>query len=221
MVQWRSYCDLWLGAWCSFGFAVGLVAVFDLLVELGGSFLGVVVALQVTPHCKHKMSLAIVRTSSSLHFASVVCCRRSEEVSRSRLQMSVYCNLSGQCKSMSETQCQHLNVRDSMSETQFQRLNVRDSMSELDLLTCSCVFVTPWAIVYNLIVAYEGTVELSHFVFAPCTVARPLVNANRLCTAPRSRVICWIIASVIFLVQPEMLVGRLHGTHGGAIMMVI
>jgi len=40
-----------------FCIAVGLVAVFDFLTGLGGSFLGVVVALQVTFLCKHEMSL--------------------------------------------------------------------------------------------------------------------------------------------------------------------
>jgi hypothetical protein len=44
--------------------------------------------------------------------------------------MSINFYLSGWCQSVSETQCQKLNVRDSMSETQCQRLNVRDSMSE-------------------------------------------------------------------------------------------
>jgi len=76
------------------------------------------------------MSLCIVRTSSSLSFASGVSPRRSRELPASVSQMSVNSYLSGRCQSMSETQCQRLNVRDSMSETQCQRLNVRDSMSE-------------------------------------------------------------------------------------------
>jgi hypothetical protein len=113
-----------------FGFAVGLVAVLGFLAGLGGAFLGVVVALWVTLLCKHEMSLCIVWTSSSLSFASGVSPRRSRELSARVSQMSVNSYLSGRCQSMSETQCQRLNVRDSMSETQCQRLNVRDSMSE-------------------------------------------------------------------------------------------
>jgi hypothetical protein len=102
------------------GFAVGLVAVLGFLAGLGGAFLGVVVALRVTLLCKHEMSLCIVQTSSSLSFASGVSPRRSREVSASVSQMSVNSYLSGRCQSMSETQCQRLNVRDSMSETQCQ-----------------------------------------------------------------------------------------------------
>jgi len=113
-----------------FGFAAGLVAVLGSLAGLGGAFLGVVVALRVTDLSKHEMSLCILRTSSSLRFASGVSPRRSRELSTSVSQMSVNSYLSGRCQSMSETQCQRLNVRDSMSETQCQRLNVRDSMSE-------------------------------------------------------------------------------------------
>ena len=75
--------------------------------------------------------------------------------------------------SMSETQCQRLKVRDSMSETQCQRLNVRDSMSESDLLTWPCIFVTPHTSVYNVILLYEGIVDLSWLGFHPWTAARP------------------------------------------------
>jgi len=60
-----------------FGFAAGLVAVLGFPVGLGGAFLGVVVALWVTLLCKHEMSLCIVRTSSSLSFASGVSPSRS------------------------------------------------------------------------------------------------------------------------------------------------
>jgi hypothetical protein len=103
-----------------FGFAAGLVEVFDFLAGLGGAFFGVVVALRVTLLCKHEMSRCIVRTSSSFIFASGVSPRRSREFSASVSQMSVNSYLSGRCPSMSETQCQRLNVRDSMSETQCQ-----------------------------------------------------------------------------------------------------
>jgi len=115
-----------------FGFVAGLVAVLGFLAGLVGAFLCVVVAIWVTLLCKHEMSVCIVRTSSSLSFASGVSPRRSRESSASVLQMSVNSYLSGRCQSMSETQCQRLNVRDPMSETQCQRLNVRDSMSESD-----------------------------------------------------------------------------------------
>ena len=113
-----------------FGFAAGLVAVFDFPAGLGGAFLGVVVAVWVTPLCKHEMSLCMVRTSSSFIFMSGVSPRRSRGFSASISQMLVNSYLSGQCQSMSETQCQRLNVRDSMSETQCQRLNARESISK-------------------------------------------------------------------------------------------
>jgi hypothetical protein len=113
-----------------FSFVAGLIAVLGYLAGRGGAFFGVVVALRVTILWKHEMSLCIVRTSSSLSFASGVSRRRSRELSANISQMSVNSYLSGQCQSMSETQCQRLNVRDSMSETQWQRLNVRDPMSE-------------------------------------------------------------------------------------------
>jgi hypothetical protein len=87
---------------------------------------------------------------------------------------------------MSETQCQRLNVRDPMSETEYQRLNVRDSMSEWDLLTWSCVFATPRTLVYNLVLMYEGIVDLECLVFHPWTAARPSVKADRLLTASMS-----------------------------------
>jgi len=82
------------------------------------------------------MSLCIVRTSSSLSFTSGVCPRRSQELSTSVLQMLANSYLSGRCQSMSEAQCQRLNVRDSMSETQCQRLNVRVGFTTL--VTCHC-----------------------------------------------------------------------------------
>jgi len=113
-----------------FGFSAGLVAVLGFPVGLGVAFLGVVVALRVTLLCKHEMNLCIVRTSSSLSFASGVSPRRSRELSASISQMPVNSYLSGRCQSISESQYQRLNVRDSMSETQCQRLNVRYSMIE-------------------------------------------------------------------------------------------
>jgi len=79
------------------GFAAGLVAVLGFLAGLGGAFLSVVVALRVTLLCRHEMSLGIVRTSSSLSFASAVSPRRSRELSASVSQMSVNADLSGRC----------------------------------------------------------------------------------------------------------------------------
>jgi len=117
-------------------FGAGLDAVLGFLAGLGGAFLGVVVALRVTLLCKHEMSLCIVRTSSSLSFASGVSPRRSRELSTSVSQMSVNSYLSGRCQSMSETQCQRLNVRDPMSETQCQRLNVRVGLTNLVTRLC-------------------------------------------------------------------------------------
>jgi len=119
-----------------FGFVAGLVAVLGFLAGLGGAFLGVVVALRVTLLCKHGMSLCIVRTSSSLSFTSGVSPRRSLELSASVSQISVNTCLSCQSQSMSETQCQRLNVRDSMSETQCQRLNVRVGFANLVTRLC-------------------------------------------------------------------------------------
>ena len=95
--------------------------------------------------------------------------------------------------SMSEDGCQRPNVRDSMSETQCQRLNVRDSTSESDLLTWSLVLATPHTLVYNLILVYEGIVNLLCLVFHPWTAAISSVNANRLLTISMS----WkVLASV-------------------------
>jgi len=88
------------------GSAAGLVAILGFLAGLGGAFLGVVVALRVTFLCKHEMSLCIVRTSSSLSFASGVSPRRSRALSAGISQMSVNSYMSGRCQSTSETQCQ-------------------------------------------------------------------------------------------------------------------
>ena len=135
--------------------------------------------------------------------------------------MLVNSYMSGQCQSMSETQCQRLNVRDSMSETQCQRLNVRNSMSESDLLTWSPVFATPRTSLYNLIMVYEGIVDLSCLVFHPWTAARPSVNADRLLTASMSWVIFFSTEAQISLVQFEVQVGDLFRTCGGLLMMVV
>jgi hypothetical protein len=108
-----------------------------------------------------------------------------------------------------------------MSETQCQRLNVRNSMSESDLLTWSCVFATPHTLVYNLILLYQGIVDLWYLVFHPWTAARPSVNADRLLTASMLRVVFFSTEAQIFLVQFDMPVGHLRGTRGGAIMIVV
>lgn len=59
-----------------FGFAAGLIVVFDFLVALGRACLGVVVALQVTL-CQHEMSLRIGQTSLYCSFTVCVSPRRS------------------------------------------------------------------------------------------------------------------------------------------------
>ena len=123
--------------------------------------------------------------------------------------------------SLSETQCQTLNVRDSMSETQCQRLNVRESMSESDLLTWSHVFATTRTSVYNLILVYEGIVDLSYLVFHPWTAARPSVHADWLLRASVSCVVLIGTKTQISLVQLERPIGYLHGTRGGTIRMVV
>ena len=120
--------------------------------------------------------------------------------------------------SVSETQCQTLSFRDSISETQCPGLNVRNSMSESDLLTWSCVFATPHTLVYDLILVYQGIVDLRCLVFHPWTAARPSVNADRLLTASMLRVVFFSSEAQILLVQFEMQVGHLRGTRGGAIM---
>jgi len=108
-----------------------------------------------------------------------------------------------------------------MSETQCQRLNVRDSMSESDLLTWSRVFATPRTSVYNLILVYEGIVDLSCIVFHSWTAARPSANADRLLTASVSWAVFSSTKGQSSLVQFETPVGHLRGTRGGAIMMVV
>lgn len=47
-----------------FSFATGLIVVFDFLMGVGGAFLSVVVALQVTLYCMHEMGVCIVLTVS-------------------------------------------------------------------------------------------------------------------------------------------------------------
>ena len=106
----------------AFGSAAGLVVVFDFLAGLGGASLGMVVALRVSLLCMHKMSHCVVWTSTSFIFASGVSPRKSRDVSASDWQMSANSYLSGLCHSMSEIQCQRLNVRD-LSETQCQSRN--------------------------------------------------------------------------------------------------
>ena len=181
------------------------------------------------------MSLCIVRTSSSSSFASGISPRRSRELSASVSQKSVNFYLSGQCQSMSETecgrlnvrdpmsetQCQRLDVRDPMSETQCQRLNVRDSMSELDLRNWSRVFATPRTSVHNLMLVYNGIVDLACLVFHPWTAATPSVNADQLLTASMSWVVFVSTRAQISLDQFKMPVGHLRRTRGGAMMMVV
>jgi len=119
-----------------FGFAVGLVVVCNFLAQHGGAILGVVVALRVPLLCKHEMSLWIAWTSPQFIIVSGVSPRRYSEFSTSILQISVHFYLSGQHQSMSEIECQRLNVRDSMSETQCRRFDVRDGCTKL--ITCLC-----------------------------------------------------------------------------------
>jgi hypothetical protein len=94
-------------------------------------------------------------------------------------------------------------------------------MSESDLLTWSRVFATPRTSVYNLILVYEGIVDLSCLVFHPWTAARPSGNADWLLTASMSWAVFFSTVAQIYLVQFEMLVGHLRGTQGGALMMVV
>jgi hypothetical protein len=108
-----------------------------------------------------------------------------------------------------------------MSETQCLRLNVRYSMSESDLRTWSRIFATTRTWVYNLIFVNEWIVDLSCSVFHSWCAARHSVNAYRLLTASMSRVVVFSTEVQSFLVLFETLVGHLHGTRGGAIMMVV
>jgi len=95
---------------------------------------------------------------------------------------SVHCR-----DSMSEMQCQRLNVSDSVWETQSQRLNIRDSMSQSDVLIWWHTFATRPSWVYHLILVYKGIVYLWSWVFHSWCAARPLVNADWLLQASRSR----------------------------------
>jgi hypothetical protein len=70
-----------------------------------------------------------------------------------------------------------------------------------------------------MILVYEGTVDLSCFVFHPWTAARRSVNAEWLLTASMSWVVFCSTEEQISLVQFETPVGHLCGTRGGAIMM--
>jgi len=203
-----------------FGFAVGLVVVCNFLAQHGGAILGVVVALRVPLLCKHEMSLWIASTSPQFIIVSGVSPRRYSEFSTSILQISVHFYLSGQHQSMSEIECQRLNVRDSMSETQCQRLNVRDLMSEMDVLSWSHVFAIPPTWVYNSIMVYKGIPDLSSWVFDSWTAARPSVNADWLLAASRSWVVFLSTGALISLVQFAAWVGNLQGTCRGAIKMV-
>jgi hypothetical protein len=94
-------------------------------------------------------------------------------------------------------------------------------MSESDLLTWSRVFARPRTSVYNLILVYEGIVDLSCLFFHPWTAARPSVNADRLLTASMSWAVFFSTEVQMSLVQFETPVGHLRGTRGGAIMMVV
>jgi hypothetical protein len=94
-----------------FGFVAGLGVVLDLFVGFRWGFLGVMVAHQVTLFSEQGMSLCIVRTSSSRIFKSGVSQRRFREFSGIFSQQLENSYLSGQRLSISETQCQRLNVR--------------------------------------------------------------------------------------------------------------
>jgi len=164
-----SWCDLWCGAWCGCWLWGGACSGLWHSCRGWWGFLGcgVVVALWVTLLSKHEVCLCILLTSSSWSFTSGVSPRRSRQWSPSVSQISIHSSLSGWCQSMLVSQCQRLNVRDSIPETQCQRLNARDSMSEWDLLTWSCVFGIPRTSVYNMILVYEGIVQLAWLVSIP------------------------------------------------------
>ena len=94
-------------------------------------------------------------------------------------------------------------------------------MSESDLLTWSRVFDTPRTSVYNWILVYAGTVDLSCLVLHPWTAARPSVNADGLLTASMSWAVYFSTEAQISLIQFEPPVGHLRGIRGGAIMMIV
>jgi len=94
-------------------------------------------------------------------------------------------------------------------------------MSESDLLTWSRVFATPRTSVYNLILVYEGIVDLSCLVFHPWTAPTPSVNADQLLTASMSWAVIFGTEAQISFIQFETPGGRLRGTRGGAIIMVV
>jgi len=94
-------------------------------------------------------------------------------------------------------------------------------MSKWDSLTWSRVFAIPSTYVYNLILEYEGIVDLPCLVFHPWTAARPPVNADRLLTASMSWAVFFSTEAQISLVQFETPVGHLCATRGGAIIMVV
>jgi hypothetical protein len=94
-------------------------------------------------------------------------------------------------------------------------------MSESDFLTWSHIFATPLSSVYNLVLVYEGIVDLSCLGFHPWTAEGPSVNADRLLAASMSWAVFFSTEAQISLVQFETLVGHLRGTRGGAIMMVV
>jgi len=158
MVSWRSWCNLcfWHGLHVVFGIVVGLVAIIDFQAELGGDCLGVVVVdHRVTLLWKCEISVWIVRTWSSLIFTSGVSPRWCRELSASISQMSVNSYLSGRWQSMLVTNCHQLNLLDSMSDTQCQRLNVRQLIFESDLLPWSHIIALPCTWLYCLIILYE------------------------------------------------------------------
>jgi len=94
-------------------------------------------------------------------------------------------------------------------------------MSELDIQTWSSVLATPCTLLYTLIIVYKGIVDLSCAVFLPWTAEMPSANSDRLLTAYMCWVVLFSIEAQIAVVQCKKPVGRVGGTRGRPIMMVV
>jgi len=100
-----------------------------------------------------------------------------------------------------------------------QRINARDSISESEWLCWSHMCTAPCALVYNLRLVYQGTLDLFCWVLCSWTAVRLSVKADQLLKASISWVVFFSKEAQKSLVQCKMPVGRHHGTCGGAVMM--